>query len=102
MIARSWRGWAPKETAADYERHYATEVADHLTQVDGFQGARLLRHEEGDEVRFTSITFFASLDSVRGFAGEDYEGAVVEEDARRALSRWDERVAHEEVVFTLG
>jgi len=102
VIARIWRGWASKETAVDYERHYASEVAEHLTQVDGFQGARLLRTEDGDEVRFTSITFFASLDSVRGFAGDQYDRAVVEDAARRALSRWDDRVTHEEVVFSLG
>jgi hypothetical protein len=37
------------------------------------------------------------VDAVRGFAGDDYEQAVVEETARRALSRWDERVSHHEV-----
>lgn len=34
---------------------------------------------------------FASLDAVRGFAGDDYERAVVEDAARQALSHWDER-----------
>ena len=42
---------------------------------------------------FTSVTFFASIHAVRGFAGEDYEQAV-EETARRALSRPDERASH--------
>ena len=42
---------------------------------------------------FTSITFFTSLDAIRGFAGDDFELAVVEEAAWRALSRWDERVS---------
>lgn len=46
---------------------------------------------------FTSIAFFTGVDAVRGFAGEDYEQSVVEETARRALSRWDERVSHHEV-----
>jgi hypothetical protein len=50
---------------------------------------------------FTSITFFTSLDAVRGFAGDDYELAVVEDAARQALSRWDERVSHHEVVAEL-
>jgi len=27
---------------------------------------------------FTSITFFTSLDAVRGFAGDDYKRAVAE------------------------
>ena len=102
MIARIWRGWAPPGTADDYQRHYETEVSEHLRAVSGFRGARLLRREEGQEVMFTSITFFTGLDAIRGFAGDDHEVAVVEEAARRALSRWDERVAHHEVVAELG
>ena len=101
MIARIWRGWAPLATADDYQRHYETEVSGHLRAVSGFRGARLLRREDGQEVTFTSITFFAGLDAIRGFAGDDYELAVVEEAARQALSRWDERVLHHEVVAAL-
>jgi heme-degrading monooxygenase HmoA len=101
MITRIWRGWAPTATADDYQRHYETEVSEHLHLVGGFRGARLLRQEDGEEVMFTSIAFFTSLDAVRGFAGDDYEVAVVEEAGRRALSRWDERVSHHEVVAVL-
>ena len=43
MIARTWRGWASAATADDYQHHYETEVAEHLQQVPGFCGARLLR-----------------------------------------------------------
>jgi hypothetical protein len=50
---------------------------------------------------FTSITFFTGLDAIRGFAGDDFELAVVEEAARQALSRWDERVSHHQVVADL-
>lgn len=50
---------------------------------------------------FTSITFFTGVDAVRGFAGDDYEQAVVEEVARLALSRWDEQVSHHEVAADL-
>jgi hypothetical protein len=41
---------------------------------------------------FTSITFFTSMNDVRTFAGEDPKEAVVEETARRTLTRWDRRV----------
>src|SRR5579871_4845744 len=102
MIARIWRGWAPAASAGDYERHYETEVSEHLRSVSGFRGARLLRAADGPEVMFTSIVFFASLDAVRGFAGDEYEVAVLEDAARRALSRWDERVSHHEVVAEFG
>jgi heme-degrading monooxygenase HmoA len=88
MIARIWRGWAPQATADDYQRHYGSEVSRHLQGIDGFRGGRLLRKDDDQEVMFTSVTFFNSIDAVRGFAGADYEQAVVEETARRALSRW--------------
>ena len=100
MIARIWHGWAPSERADDYQRHYESGVADSLLAVRGFRGAQLLRREEGAEVVFTSITWFTDLNAVRDFAGDDYEQAVVEDAAQRALNRWDERVAHHEVVFT--
>ena len=101
MIARIWRGWAPPATADDYQRHYQAEVTEHLRAVSGFRGARLLRQDQGQEILFTSITFFTSLAAVRGFAGDDYERAVVEPAGRRALSRWDERVSHHEVAIDL-
>jgi heme-degrading monooxygenase HmoA len=101
MIARIWHGWAPQETAADYQHHYESEVNEHLRAVSGFRGARLLRRDDGQEVMFTSITYFESLDAVRGFAGADYERAVVEDAARRALSHWDDRVTHHDVAADL-
>jgi heme-degrading monooxygenase HmoA len=102
MIARIWRGWAPRAAADDYQRHYESEVSEHLRAVHGFRGAQLLRRDEGQEVMFTSITWFTGVDAVRGFAGDDYEQAVVEETARQALSRWDERVSHHEVAVDLS
>jgi heme-degrading monooxygenase HmoA len=101
MIARTWRGWASTATADDYQHHYETEVAEHLRQVPGFRGARLLRRNDGDEVMFTSVAYFDSLDDVRAFAGADIEQAVVEDAARRALTHWDERVSHHDVVTEL-
>lgn len=101
MIARVWRGWAPTATADDYARHYETEVAETLRRLPGFLGARLLRHVEGEEVLFTSITTFTDIEAVIGFAGEDYEQARVEPAARAVLSRWDEQVTHHEVTADL-
>jgi hypothetical protein len=59
----------------------------------------LLRRDAGDEIGFVTITRFESLESVRAFAGEDYEQAVVEPEARALLSRFDERSEHYEVVI---
>lgn len=70
-----------------------------IHRVPGYLGADLLRRDGDSEIAFITITRFESLDSVRAFAGEDYELAVVEPEARRLLSRFDERSEHYEVVI---
>ena len=98
MITRMWRGWTPAAQAGRYVEHYRFEVVATLGQVP-VPGARLLRRTLGEETEFVSLTFFDDLDAVRGFAGADYETAVVAEDARKVLSRFDERVGHYETAF---
>jgi heme-degrading monooxygenase HmoA len=67
-----------------------------LMHVPGFRGARLLRRRIGSETEFVSLTFFDDLDAVRGFAGSDYERAVVAGEARQVLIRFDGQVCHYE------
>ena len=101
MIARVWRGWASTATADDYQHHYESEVAEHLQQVTGFRGARLLRHDDDQEVMFPTTTFYPGRAAVRAFAGEAPARAGGQAGARRALTRWDERVTHHEVAVDL-
>jgi hypothetical protein len=49
------------------------------------------------EVEFITIMWFDSIESVRIFAGADYETAVVPQKARELLSRFDDRSQHYEV-----
>jgi hypothetical protein len=46
-----------------------------------------------------TVTLWDSLDAVRAFAGDDYELAVVPPEARRLLSRCDERSRHYETIL---
>ena len=97
MIARTWQGWASPETAAAYEQYYSSEVAEHLSSVPGFIGGHLLRRADGDSILFTSITFFSDWDAIRTFAGPDPSRAMVGEQARRVLLRWEDQVFHHDV-----
>jgi heme-degrading monooxygenase HmoA len=99
VITRMWRGWTRPGEADRYEQHYRSEVVVTLGQVSGFRGARLLRRTVGEETEFVSLTFFDDLDAIRSFAGSDYETAVVAEEARKVLIRFDERVCHYETAF---
>jgi heme-degrading monooxygenase HmoA len=99
VIARLWRGWTTLENADAYEEFLRREMFPSIHRVPGFLGADLLRREDGGEVAFVTITRFESLDAVRAFAGDDYEQAVIEPEARRLLARNDERSEHYEIVL---
>ena len=99
MIARLWRGWTSQADADAYERFLREHMFPSMERVPGFVGAELLRHDAGDEVAFVTVTRFESLDAVRTFAGEDYERAVIEPEARALLTRHDERSEHFDVAI---
>jgi heme-degrading monooxygenase HmoA len=100
VIARLWHGWAEPRNADAYEALLRAEVLPGIgARVGGFRGAYLLRHEDGAEVEFVTLTLWDSLEAVREFAGADYEAAVVPPEARRLLSRFDERAVHYETLL---
>jgi hypothetical protein len=94
VITRLWRGWTGSEDADSYERFLMTELFPSMRRIRGFRGAEILRRDEGHEVAFVTLTRFDGLDSIRAFAGEDYEVPVLEPRALALLSRYDERAAH--------
>jgi antibiotic biosynthesis monooxygenase (ABM) superfamily enzyme len=102
VIARVWHGWTSPRNADAYEKFLRTKMFPSIHRVPGYVGADLLRRDAGDEIAFVTITRFESLESVRAFAGEDFEQAVVEPEARALLSRFDERSEHYEVVIDRG
>lgn len=99
MISRIWHGWTTPQNADTYETLLKEEIFVGIQnrQIRGFKGIQLLRREVNDEVEFVTIMRFDSLDSVREFAGDDYEQAVVHEKARAVLSRFDQRSQHYEI-----
>jgi heme-degrading monooxygenase HmoA len=100
MIARMWRGWAATDEAADlYEEFLRVSFLPGAYAIAGFRGASVLRRQAGDEIEFTTITRFDSLQAIKAFAGEDYEVAHVAPRARELLSRFEPRCVHTELVI---
>ena len=99
MISRIWHGWTTPQNADIYEALLKEEIFAGIEnrRIEGFREIQLLRREVGAEVEFVTIMWFDSLDSVRVFAGEDYEQAVVPPKARQVLSHFDARSQHYEV-----
>ena len=99
MISRIWHGWTTLENADTYEALLKEEIFVGIQEreIKGFRNIQLLRRERDTEVEFITIMTFDSIDSVREFAGEDYETAVVPEKARAVLARFDARSQHYEI-----
>jgi heme-degrading monooxygenase HmoA len=98
VIARVWRGWAKLADADSYEAHLKPELLPGLSKLPGFRRSYLLRRAVGEEVEFVTIILWDSIEAVKALAGEDYERAVIPEDRKKYLSRYEEKAAHFEVV----
>jgi heme-degrading monooxygenase HmoA len=98
LIVRSWRGYAAHSNPNAYPAHFRNNVMPELREIGGFLGARLLKSASEDGIEFLVLTRWRSMDAIRAFAGEDLKRAVVEPEAVCALTRFDERVRHYEVV----
>lgn len=96
MIVRIWHGYTTKQNANLYEKLLKEEVFVGISdkEVKGYREIQLLRRELENEVEFTTIMWFDDLNSVKEFAGEDYEEAYVPANARKILSRFDTRSTH--------
>ena len=99
MIARIWHGWTTPGNADRYEALLKEEIFVGIENrhIEGFRNIQLLRRESGSEVEFVTVMMFDSIEAVREFAGADYERAVVPDNARALLSRFDARSQHYEL-----
>ena len=95
-IIRTWRGWTTHENASIYEDMLVNEVFPTVKKngVDGLEKVSISTLEKDEEVEFFLILQFDSLDSVKKFAGENYEKAYIPESAKRVLSRYDATTQH--------
>ena len=59
--------------------------------------AWILRHDDGELTEFVTLTFWDSLESIRGFAGDDVEVAVFYPEDDRFLVKREETVTHWEM-----
>jgi heme-degrading monooxygenase HmoA len=98
VIARVWRGWTKVDDADGYEAHLKPELLPGVSKMPGFQGSYLLRRIVGDEVEFVTILLWDSIEGIRALAGTDYETAVIPEERKKYLKRFDAKAAHFEVM----
>ena len=100
MIARVWHGYATPDHADAYEAMLKPELLPGISGKKGYRGSYLLRRDLGPEVEFITILLFDSIDDIKAITGPDFETAVVPDERRQHLSRFDARAVHYEVRAT--
>jgi heme-degrading monooxygenase HmoA len=100
LICRIWHGWTTTENSQRYEEIVRGEVipAIEVRRIPGLLSIDLVRRRVPEGYEFATIMWFADIDSVKAFVGEDYEVAHVPERAQEVLSHFDARSTHFEVL----
>lgn len=102
MIARVWRGYTKPENADAYEAMLKPELLPGLKHASGYIGSFLARRIIGEEVEFVTVMLWESLESIKLIAGPDFERAVVPEERRKYLVRYDPESAHYDIASMQG
>ena len=94
MIARIWRGAVRREDSDEYVEYLRATGLPEYRATSGNRGAWILRRDNGARTEFVTLTFWDSLDAVRGFAGDDVERAVFYPEDDRFLVDRETTVSH--------
>ncbi len=102
MIARTWRGWTSTDDAEAYVEYLQATGIRECRETTGNRAAYILRREAGERTEFVTLTFWDSLEAVRGFAGDEIEKAVFYPEDDRYLVDREVVVSHYEAIDSAG
>lgn len=101
MIARVWRGLVPAGRGNAYAAYLERTGVRDCRATPGNRGVLVLRHDEPGQTEFVFISLWASMDVIRGFAGEDVERARYYPEDRDFLLSLEPTVRHYETTTAL-
>ena len=95
MILRMWRGWTRAEDTEAYAEYIlGTGIAGYKA-TPGNRGAYIVSRPDGEgRTEFLTISYWDSLDSIVGFAGDAIEQAVFYPEDDRYLVDRETTVSH--------
>lgn len=98
MIVRMWHGRVPTAKADAYREFLNERAIPDYRSVPGNISVHILERPEGDITRFITMTFWESLEAIKGFAGDDVETAKYYPEDKDFLLEFEPKVVHYEVV----
>jgi heme-degrading monooxygenase HmoA len=97
MIARIWHGIAKTADSDEYLEYLNKTGIQDYRNTEGNIGALILRRAENEITHFQTISFWDSIESIKEFAGDDYEKARYYPQDELFLLEFEENVFHFDV-----
>ena len=97
MIARLWHGRIRSDDADRYYRYIEDTGLRDYAQTEGNRGVYYLERREGEVTHVVTLTFWESIDAIKGFAGDDHERARYYPEDDAFLLEREATVMHYEV-----
>ena len=72
MIARVWHGRTPAAKAEEYRTYLFEAGVQAIAKLPGNRGVQMQVGIGGETGDFTVVSFWDSIDAIKGYAGEDY------------------------------
>jgi heme-degrading monooxygenase HmoA len=94
MIGRTWHGAVPASKADEYHEYLNKTGIPEYKATPGNKGVFVLKRIEGDVAHFLLLTLWDSIESIKAFAGEDYEKAKYYPEDEAFLLELEPTVTH--------
>jgi heme-degrading monooxygenase HmoA len=72
-IARIWRGRTPRALADEYRQYLFDAGVRKIAGIPGNRGVHMMMRKTADEGEFMVVSYWDTIEAVKGFAGAAYE-----------------------------
>jgi heme-degrading monooxygenase HmoA len=93
-ITRIWHGITKATDAEAYLAYLEKTGVDDYKKTPGNLGVQILRKIEGDRCHFWTVTQWDSYESIKEFAGPEYEKARYYQEDKNYLLSFEPQVIH--------
>jgi len=96
MIARIWHGRTKTSDAEIYRQYVMDTGIVGYRSIKGNLGAQIWQQQEGDITHICTISWWKDYESIKAFAGDDYEKAKYYDEDKKYLLEFEPKVQHYE------
>ncbi len=72
MVARIWHGRTPAAKADEYRQYLFDVGIKKIASLPGNRGVQMMVSKTAEQGDFTVISYWDSIDAIKGYAGENY------------------------------